>query len=152
VARHANSKQADGRIFAVLPTPAQEDDSQQLLLTEQGLKDVPTGYYLIRWPIVADDQWHYEFEKGEPSKKFRVSFKVLFARTNCDVRKRHFTDCLAVEQIDEETDLRVVTTYARNVGPVKYVYYKLRDAGEGKPVQSVELVSYSLRSADQRKR
>ena len=147
-----DTKQADGRFFALWPKPPQEDDSQQLLVTEQGLKDVPTGYYLIPWPVKIGSEWHYEIEKGDPSKKFSVSFKVASAGTPCDVQEHHFSDCLIVEQRNEETDLRVVTTYARDVGPAKYVYYRLRGGRDGELLQSVELVSFTLQRAGERRR
>ena len=66
----------------------------------------------------------------------------------CKVGKLTFSDCVVIEDSDEELELKTVTTYARNVGPVAYEYFK-RPGGStaDKFFESLELLSHGLKSS-----
>ena len=59
-----------------------------------------------------------------------------------------FSDCVVIEDSDVELELKTVTTYARNVGPVAYEYFK-RPGGStvDKFFESLELLSHDLKSS-----
>ncbi len=42
----------------------------------------------------------------------------------CFVGQHSFRDCATIRETDEANNIASLTTYARGVGPVKYVYFK----------------------------
>jgi hypothetical protein len=64
----------------------------------------------------------------------------------CKVGKLAFSDCVVIEDSDEELELKTVTTYARNVGPVSYEYFKCPSGSTvDKFFESLELLSHDLK-------
>ncbi len=43
---------------------------------------------------------------------------------SCSVEQHSFDDCMTIRETDEANNVVSLTTYARGVGPVKYVYFK----------------------------
>jgi hypothetical protein len=65
----------------------------------------------------------------------------------CKVGKLTFSDCVVIEDSDEELELKTVTTYARNVGPVAYEYFKRPGSTVDKFFELLELLSHDLKSS-----
>ena len=51
-------------------------------------------------------------------------FEVVSAGKPCSLRSHSFHDCVTIRETDEGSHVFSLTTYARGVGPVKYVYFR----------------------------
>jgi hypothetical protein len=133
----------DGEIITIWQTPAEGDEGIQLLLSEKGLQDIPTGFYLLRFPIMAGDNWNYTVNSITQNRDVTVRFRVLSSGAPCQSGKYKFDDCVVVEQQDPDTRLDTVTYYAKKVGPVKYVYSEIVANDESRSrAQTLELRNY----------
>jgi hypothetical protein len=52
------------------------------------------------------------------------AFQVISVGKPCLIREHSFDDCVVIREVDEANNVASLTTYARGVGPVKYVYFK----------------------------
>lgn len=148
-----------GPVYIVIPTPREEpgEDFKALLFAEDGLKDVGVDpevdtIYLLKFPIRKGRDWTLSSPGSAQVQKPNMHWRVLSVNEPCMAGSHSFADCVVVEEIDEEeiyenVGLRTVVTYARHVGPVKYVYYRVGEE-EDLPMSSVELASYCLSQKD----
>ena len=132
---------AAGTVFAVWPSPAEADDEgMQLQITPDGLLELSANFYVLRFPIKKGENW-------KPKEHDR-QFSVLSEGDPCTVGKFAFHRCAVVQDDDKEANLRTVTTYAYDVGPVRYEYYKRGSTRfEGGATQTLKIISYSLKSS-----
>jgi hypothetical protein len=133
------SRNSEGPVFAVWPTPAEsDDDGMQLQFTDEGLKELGNDFYVLRFPLVRGSKWSVDRQE-------RV-FTVLSEGEPCAVGKYKFSECAVIQDDDREAKLRTLTTYAFGVGPVRYEYRRL-DGGEAETqaTQTMEIVSYSVK-------
>ena len=134
------------RAYLIVPHPIHEDDNY-LELTEgpKGVEEVRQGIFHLKFPIIAGQQWSKEYQSVLKQHKVSRKFSVLSAGQPCKVGTLAFSDCVVVEDSDEELELRTVTTYARNVGPVAYEYYNLSGTSIDRLFESLELLSHDLK-------
>jgi len=132
---------AAGAVFGVWPFPAEADDEgMQLQVTPDGLLELSANFYLFQFPMRKGGSWK---PKGHERQ-----FSLLSEGDPCTVGKFTFQMCAVVQDDDKEANLRTVTTYAYDVGPVRYEYYKwVNESFEKEPTQTLKIVSYSLRSS-----
>jgi len=132
---------ASGTVFAVWPSPVEADDEgMQLQITTNGLLELSANFYVLQFPIKKGDNWKL--------KEHERLFSVLSEGDPCTVGKFSFHKCAVVQDDDMEANLRTVTTYAYDVGPVSYEYYKwVSGSFERQPSQTLKIVSYSLKSS-----
>jgi len=133
------SRNSQGTVFAVWPTPADsDDDGMQLQFTDEGLKELANDFYLLRFPLLKGSTWSADHRN-------RV-FTVLSEGEPCTVGKREFRECAVIQDDDHEAKLRTTTTYAFGAGPVRYEYRRLEDGkAESQATQKMEMVSYSVK-------
>ena len=131
---------AAGTAFAVWPSPVEVDDEGiQLQITPDGLLELSSNFYVLQFPVKKGEHW-------KPKEHERL-FSVLSEGGPCTVGKFSFDKCAVVQDDDKEANLRTVTTYAYDVGPVRYEYYRWVSGGfERQPSQTLKIVSYSLKS------
>jgi hypothetical protein len=137
------------RVYLVVPHPIQEDDDYlELSVGSGGVEEVRQGIFHLKFPVIVGQQWSKEYQSVLKNREVSRKFSVLSVGKPCRVGKFSFTDCVVVEDSDEELELKTVTTYARNVGPVAYEYFKRAGAPtEDKFFQSLELLSHDLKSS-----
>lgn len=135
-----------GRVFWIWPKPSEGDEEYwALLISELGLREVGDSgneYYLIRSPLEEGKTW----KEPLPSETnpYRV-FKILSLGRPCRAGKFRFSDCMIVEEDRGSGNLRIVRTYARHVGPVRFEYFGPVESSKGRGlIQVAELVSYKL--------
>ena len=127
----------EGPVYQVWPNPMDEDDSaMQLVRSPQGLRELTTGV-ILPVNLSPGGEWS-SGEKGRGRHN-----RVVSAGKACTAVNQRVKDCLVIEDVDEAARLRTVTTYARGIGPVRYVYYRT-SGRQTSPVQTVDLVSYKL--------
>jgi hypothetical protein len=125
----------DGPVYQVWPFPAQSDDEAMTLkFTKQALEE-DSGTILLRLPAFAGDSW----STSRPKRTFRV----LTAGKPCQTGTIRSEDCIVIEEDDDALSFRTVTTYAKGVGPIRYVYYS-KHSTANIPIQTVNLMSFSL--------
>jgi hypothetical protein len=110
-------------VFHLWQTPAQDDEPLSLSEVETGIVEAGTERFLLKYPLRTGERW------SAKSQSFRApgksdAFEVTSAGKACSVGKHSFKDCTTVREIDEANNVASLTTYARGVGPVKYVYFK----------------------------
>jgi hypothetical protein len=129
---------AAGTVFAVWPSPAEADDEgMQLQITPDGLLELSANFYVLQFPIKEGENWTVN--------EHQRLFSVLKEGGPCTVDRFSFRKCAVVQDDDKEANLRTVTTYAYDVGPVRYEYYKsFSGAFERQASQTLKIVSYSL--------
>lgn len=133
---------AKGKVYAVRPTPIEyDDDLMSLLVSPSGITEIRDDVPLLRFPLKAGAKWSSP-NLGDNSTE---EFGVISVNRPCHGGRFSFSDCLAIEESDTKTDLRVITMYARHVGPVSFHYFRVR-AGKKILVQTLELTSYRLAS------
>ena len=134
----AERKKAGRTVYQVWPTPMQADDEAMMLAASgSGVEEVSTRNLVLKWPLTAGDQWvgggHVREGQLPPA------FKVLSVGQACAIASKTFQDCAVVEETDQGTRLRTITTYARGVGPVEYRYFRIGQGGKQEEVQTVRL-------------
>src|ERR1035441_3271351 len=131
-----------GRIvYQVWPTPMQADDeAMQLTVSDSGVEEVSSRTLVLKSPLNSGDHWvgGDRGRKGQPAS----SFKVVSVDQPCSARSKQFPNCAIVEEIDSQTQMRTLTTYAKGVGPVEYKYFRIRPNGKQDEMQTVTLDSY----------
>jgi hypothetical protein len=135
------------RIYLVVPHPIQEDDDYlELSLGPGGVEEVRQGIFHLKFPVIAGQQWSKEYQSVLKNREVSRKFSVMSVGQPCKVGKLAFSDCVVIEDSDEELELKTVTTYARNVGPVSYEYFKCPSGSTvDKFFESLELLSHDLK-------
>jgi hypothetical protein len=129
----------EGTIYQVWPFPSDSDDgAMSLRMSAQGLED-SSSVIIPKTPIFAGKRWQTA-ESGH-----HRTFRVLSVGHPCQAGQITSDDCLSIEDEDDALRFRTVTTYAKGIGPVRYVYY-LKNGPSKQPIQTVELLSYHLDS------
>jgi len=110
-------------VFHLWQTPAQDDEPLSLSQVETGIVEAGTERFLLKNPLRTGDRWSTKSRSlRAPGKS--DAFEVISAGKACSIGERSFDDCATVREIDEANNVASLTTYARGVGPVKYVYFK----------------------------
>jgi hypothetical protein len=111
-------------VYYVSSTPSQGEDEPLLLSSaKDGIEEVGTGRFLIKDPIHPGDHW----KVVDTSPRFKGKLDVFGAVSvgkPCSVGGRVFDDCVIIQETVEAINTASLTTYARSVGPVKYLYFK----------------------------
>jgi hypothetical protein len=137
--------ETEGKSFTVWESPSAGDEGMQLVLSPSGLTNAVTGFYLIKFPANAGNEWKYEIDSIRQGRKVVVSYRILSVGSPCRSGTFDFRDCLVVQETDEDINLRTTTYYAMDVGPIKHVYSELNPDGEKKgATQTLELTSYTV--------
>jgi hypothetical protein len=110
--------------YLVWPRPMEYDDVYlELLIGEDGsIFESGTKRLLLKNSLHAGERW----TSGPADKP--AAFEVVSAGRACARGGRKFGDCAVIREADQATDFVTVTTYARGVGPVSYVYLRGLDA------------------------
>jgi hypothetical protein len=137
------------RVYLVVPQPIQiDDDYLELSVGPGGVEEVRHGIFLLKFPVIVGQHWSKEYQSVLKNREVSRKFSVLSAGKPCSVGRFKFSDCVVVEDSDEELDLKTVTTYARNVGPVAYEYFRRAGAPTvDKFFESFALLSHDLKSS-----
>jgi hypothetical protein len=109
--------------YYLSPRPSLGQDSPLVL---SRLRDgiVEAGdRFLLKYPIRIGNRWSSKSNMYGAEGELDV-FEVVSAGRPCLVGTRSFDDCVTVRETDEGASLFLLTTYARGVGPVKYVYFE----------------------------
>jgi len=134
--------QADalGPIFVEWPSPSPSDDSgMNLQYSQEGLRELVDDFFVLKFPLNKGNSWKVDRD-GQDRQ-----FVVASEGEQCEVGKLKFTSCAVVRDDDRKAKLRIVTTYAYSVGPVRYEYYKAVGSGfANEAMQEVQSVSYSV--------
>jgi len=141
--------QKGGRnVFWLWPKPTDGDEEhRRLMVSKSGVTEVDDSgveYYVLKCPPQIGESWHVTPPDQSSTER---AFKILSLSKTCRVREFRFRDCVKVEEDRGATNLRIVTTYGKHVGPVRIEYYA--PAGQGKAkklLQAVELKSYEIRN------
>lgn len=128
------TKAKGGFIYQVWPTPMiVDDEAMELLVVAEGVQEKSDGSWILKFPLEKGSEWSTNGQK----------LRVVGYSEPC--RGPHFESgaCVTVETIDQGIKLRVLTTYARGIGPVAYEYCRL-----GGPkcviVQKLSLIEYGV--------
>lgn len=110
-------------VFHLWQTPAQDDEPLSLSEVETGIVEAGTERFLLKNPLRTGDRWIAKSQNLRfPGKS--DEFEVTSAGKACFVGKHSFKDCATIREVDEANNVASLTTYARGVGPVKYVYFR----------------------------
>lgn len=110
-------------VFHLWETPSQSDEPLSLAMVPDGVKEADTDRFLVKNAMQPGDRW-VAASQSLRAKLKGDSFEVASAGAACTVGGRSFVDCLVIKEVDEANNLGSVTTYARGIGPVKYVYFR----------------------------
>lgn len=119
-----------------------DDEAMQLTLSELGLEDISSHTLILKGPLGAGQRW-LATDKTQKNQS-QASFRVTSIGQSCAAGSARFSDCAIVEEIDPGTHMRTITTYAKNVGPVEYRYFRIRLNGSSEPLQIVTLSSCKI--------
>lgn len=137
----AEKNKAGGIVYQVWPIPMQADDeAMQLAVYASGIEELASHGLVLKWPLTSGDHWLGR----KPVREVQMPpvFRVLSVGQACSVASKVFQDCAVVEENDQATGMRTITTYARSVGPVEYKYFRSRQGGKEEELQTVRLESY----------
>lgn len=110
-------------VFHLWQTPSQDDEPLSLAEVETGIREAGTERFLLKKPLRIGERWSAKSRSlRAPGKS--DAFEVTSDGKPCSVEEHSFDDCTVIREIDEANDVASLTTYARGVGPVKYVYFK----------------------------
>lgn len=110
-------------VFHLWQTPAQDDEPLNLSEGKSGIFEAGSERFLLKYPLHSGDHWSSLSRSLRAPGKSDI-FEVISAGKACSVGGHSFEDCVTVREIDEANHVASLTTYARGVGPVKYVYFK----------------------------
>ena len=110
-------------VYHLWLTPPEGDEPLNLAEVEGGILEDNTDRFVLKNPLHEGQQWRSTSHSLRANSKSDTS-KVISAGKACSVGERTFDDCAIVREVDEANDIASLTTYARGVGPVKYVYFK----------------------------
>ena len=131
-------KTKEGIIYQVWPAPSDSDDEAMMLwISSSGLEETTSGVLIPKSPIVAGERW------TTAKSSHHHKFHVLSVDQPCHEGSISSENCLTVEDEDDALRFRIITTYAKGIGPIRYEYYS-KKAPEVRPIQTVELISYQL--------
>jgi hypothetical protein len=126
-----------GPVYQVWPFPSQADDeAMRLRFSKQVLEEASTGTILLRFPTFIGDSW----SNSKPNQR---TFRVVTAGKPCQTVTIKSEDCIVIEDEDAALSFRTQTTYAKGVGPIRYVYYSKKGAADI-PIQTVDLISFRV--------
>jgi hypothetical protein len=138
-----NKARSGRRVYQVWPTPMQADDeAMQLEVSENGLVEISSKVLVLRSSLKQGDEWTWT-RPGASKTPGRV-FRVRSVGLPCVVGSGKYVDCAVVEDVDQQTRLRTVTTYAKGFGPIEYRSFRMNDKGRPRAVQTVTLKSCHL--------
>ncbi len=110
-------------VFYLWESPAQDDEPLSLSGVESGIMEAGTERFLLKNSLRTGDRWSVRSRSlRAPGKS--DAFEVISVGKACFVGQRSFDDCATIRETDEANNVVSLTTYARGVGPVKYVYFK----------------------------
>jgi hypothetical protein len=110
-------------VYYLWQRPAQGDEPLGLSETKNGVAEAGTERVLLKYPLQAGDRWSGKSQSLKAKGK-SFAFEVIEAGKPCGIGGQFFDDCAVVREVDGANDVTSLTTYARGVGPVKYVYFK----------------------------
>ena len=110
-------------VYHLWQTPAQDDEPLSLVEVDGCITEADTERILLKDPLHSGERWIAGSTSLRSTRKLD-DFEVVSAGKACSVGELSFEDCAAIREIDEANNVASVTTYARGVGPVKYVYFK----------------------------
>ena len=110
-------------VFHLWQTPPQGDEPLSLSELETGIAEAGTERFVLKNGLHTGDRWSVKSRSLRAPGKLDA-FEALSVGKVCFDGRRSFEDCAIVREIDEANDVASLTTYARGVGPVKYVYFK----------------------------
>jgi len=110
-------------VYHLWPTPAQGDDTLDLSVVHGGVLEWSSERFVLKNPLHTGDRWS-DVTNDARGKGKLDAFEVVSAGNSCSVGDHSFDDCATVREDDDANNVTSVTTYARGVGPVKYVYFK----------------------------
>jgi hypothetical protein len=114
-----------GKVLQVWPTPASPDDAaMQLLATPDGIKETTDGLVLLKFPLRPGDRWSHVSENPRTNKPSTRTYRVVSKGDSCTASGVRFADCLVIEDRDPIVNVRTITKYVRNVGPVSFQYFR----------------------------
>jgi hypothetical protein len=110
-------------VYHLWQTPAQDDEPLSISEVPGGIVEADTERFLLKNPLHVGDRWGAKSHSLRAAGKLDSS-EVISAGKDCSVGGHSFNDCATVREVDEANNVTSLTTYARGVGPVKYVYFK----------------------------
>lgn len=118
-----------------------DDEGMELAVTQEGIKEIFSDTFIIRFPIRTGEAWAAGQPRGGHGHR---TLRVLSVNEPCSAGNLKIQDCMTIEDEDPSpTGLKIVTTYARDLGPVRYMYYR-KTSGEVRLIQSVTLTSHKF--------
>ncbi|MGO9270160.1 MAG: hypothetical protein ACLQOO_07895 [Terriglobia bacterium] len=125
----------EGPDYEVWPTPRDDDDDAMLLHeSPDGIEETDDGVLILTSSVTTGERW----TSGTAPPR---TFHVLSVGQPCGAGPVTSHDCVTVEEQDEAIHLRIITTYAKGIGPIRYEYF-LQNVPGASPVETVELLSY----------
>jgi hypothetical protein len=111
------------RYYVLSPIPPFGDDAPWTLSPVQdGIQELDERF-VLRYPVHMGDRWSYNSRPYGANGKLD-EFEVVSAGKPCSAGGHWFRDCVTVREIEEGLKIFSLTTYARAIGPVKFVYSK----------------------------
>jgi hypothetical protein len=110
-------------VFHLWQQPAQDDEPLSLSRAEAGILEAGTERFLLKNPLRTGDRWSAKSRSLRAPNK-TDAFEVISCGEPCSAGGHSFNDCAIIREVDEANNVASLTTYARGVGPVKYVYFK----------------------------
>ena len=109
--------------YVLSPTPALGWDSPLEFSPQDGGIRESGGTFVLKYPLVAGNRWRGK-SQGVAAEGKLDELEVVSSGKPCSVGSHSFRDCVIIRDTDEGSDVFSLTTYARGVGPVKYVYFQ----------------------------
>ncbi len=103
--------------------PPKGDEPLNLAEVQGGILEFDSDRFVLKSPLYKGEQWRSTSRSLRANSK-SDALEVISAGKTCSVGEHAFADCATVQEVDEANDITSLTTYARGVGPVKYVYFK----------------------------
>lgn len=100
-----------------------EDEPFLLSPVGNGIVEAGSERFLLKYPLKAGAQWEVRLSGPRFVGKLD-SFQVVSDAKACKAGGHSFDHCVVIREADEVAGFVTMTTYARGVGPVKYVYFK----------------------------
>jgi len=110
-------------VFHLWQQPAQGDEPLSLSRVEAGIVEAGTERFLLKNPLRTGARWSAKSRSlRAPNKTY--AFEVISCGKPCSAGGHSFDDCAIIREVDEANNIASLTTYARGVEPVKYLYFK----------------------------
>ncbi len=111
-------------VFHTWAEPADGDEPLDLCFDVQGVFECGTDRYLIRNQLKMGQKWSARLQR--PGGKWAIDqFEVRSESRECIIGGHHFGQCVRIQETDAANQVVSITTYAKSVGPVEFVYTKL---------------------------